>query len=488
MNRIYKYLMAAAIIPLLFSCSNDELFPGTISTVNGYTTVSDIRPGQLKNALGALLLTVTKLSITDTINSRDFKTMRDDMPFLKYIDLSKATISAYNGFDGSAGELQYYYPANVIPEYAFYNPSKSTDNTRLKAIKFPQNIRSIGNYAFNRCTSLSGILELPASVTDTIGRLAFSYCSSLTALVLPPVSYIGESSFQGCGSLSGTLSIPDSTTTIDRWAFSYCSGLSGVEISSTINSIDNTSFIGCAGSFTVSDQNTTYSAVDGSLFSADKSVLIHFCNKSGVYNIPDGVTNIASYAFSDCDKLTGITCPASVSTLEEYAFNNCSNLEGSFPIGAGIFSVGAFSFQNCSKLTGFSIDAANSNYTFANGLLIDINQSSVKRCIETTSGACVIPSSIMFIENGAFTNCKALTSITLPENLLSIGNSALLNCTGLQDIYALPTHPVTLYIEKTGIVFDPENYKSCILHVPAGSSAEYKSATGWKNFSMIVEN
>ena len=94
----------------------------------------------------------------------------------------------------------------------------------------------------------------------------------------------------------------------------------------------------------------------------------------------------------------------------------------------------------------------------------------------------------MFIENGAFTNCKSLTSLTLPESLLSIGNSALLNCTGLQDIYALPTHPVTLYIEKTGIVFDPENYKSCILHVPAGSSAEYKSATGWKNFSMIVEN
>ena len=59
---------------------------------------------------------------------------------------------------------------------------------------------SIGNYAFNGCTSLAGI-TLPASLTS-IGDYAFRNCTSLAGITLPDtLTSIGGGAFNGCKSL-----------------------------------------------------------------------------------------------------------------------------------------------------------------------------------------------------------------------------------------------------------------------------------------------
>lgn len=42
--------------------------------------------------------------------------------------------------------------------------------------------------------------------------------------------------------------------------------------------------------------------------------------------IPDGVTIIGKYAFSDCTSLTSVTIPNSVTSIGSSAFNGCSKL------------------------------------------------------------------------------------------------------------------------------------------------------------------
>ena len=73
----------------------------------------------IKHGSHSYLGTVTNLTVTGTIDARDFKTMRDNMPLLAVLDLSGVTIAAYTGPDGThpSGGL---YPENEIPGRAFY--------------------------------------------------------------------------------------------------------------------------------------------------------------------------------------------------------------------------------------------------------------------------------------------------------------------------------------------------------------------------------
>jgi len=93
------------------------------------------------------------LTVEGKLDEADFKLIRDYMPNLIMIDLSKCNVTA-------------------IPEYTF------TQKKYLLNIELPQHLRSIGQRAFSGCGRLCGTITLPASVT-AIEYGAFIGCDNL---------------------------------------------------------------------------------------------------------------------------------------------------------------------------------------------------------------------------------------------------------------------------------------------------------------------
>ena len=87
-------------------------------------------------------------------------------------------------------------------------------------------VTSIGNSAFEDCTSLNSI-SIPYSVTSIVD-CAFYGCTSLSSIVIPDsVTSIDAAAFYGCTSLNSIV-IPDSVTSIVDYAFFDCTSLSDV--------------------------------------------------------------------------------------------------------------------------------------------------------------------------------------------------------------------------------------------------------------------
>lgn len=207
----------------------------------------------------------------------------------------------------SIGEFDFSYCSSlenvIIPEgvtsignMAFYECSSLTDIilpdtligiwegafeecSNIKSIIIPGSVKIIGDFVFYGCSSLENI-DIPEGVTD-IGERAFEYCSSLTNVTLPSTLmgiYYGP--FSDCCSLksievnennkwyksidgnlyskNGTeliqysmgkydkeFIIPESVTSIERYAFIGSSSLTNIVIPESVTSIEGNAFLGC---------------------------------------------------------------------------------------------------------------------------------------------------------------------------------------------------------------------------------------------------
>ncbi|HEY5593181.1 MAG TPA: leucine-rich repeat protein, partial [Paludibacter sp.] len=226
----------------LVTVSDEGIQPQTITIIQaGLPLTINITAGKLSTVLTAEeLSTIINLKITGTMDASDFKTLRDDMPALSFLDMSEATIAPYNGLSGTASWIT-TYSANKIPDYAF-NVSQSSQKSILTILKLPATINAIGDFAFYSCQALTEI-TIPNSVAN-VGTGSFASCSNLTNIVLSnQLTSIENQAFMGCG-FSG-ITIPTSVNTIGQYGFSNCKNLKSIEIPNSVTTILNSAFENC---------------------------------------------------------------------------------------------------------------------------------------------------------------------------------------------------------------------------------------------------
>ena len=144
--------------------------------------------------------------------------------------------------------------------------------------------------------------------------------------------------------------------------------------------------------------------------------------------IPENVTEIGSYAFEGCTKLTSVTLNNKLETIGAYAFAGTSI--SSIQIPASVTTIGVMlgnivgtgrSFANCLKLE---------SVTFM-GTPTDMNGYTFSGC--TALEEITFNSAFASIEKGMFEGCTSLTSFTIPSTVAVVESRAFYG-TGISTI------------------------------------------------------
>lgn len=410
------------------------------------------------------------------------------------------------------------YTITSIGDYAF------DDCSGLSGVTFPNSVTTIGSDAFQGCSNLTGI-TFPSSLTS-IGNYAFSG-TGITSLNVD--GSIGEYAFYNCTSLTTVNIGSNRGTTISYGAFYYCGNVTSLTIGEHLTSINSPyAFSDCHNL-----ENITYNATNCTFGyegpCAAFTGLGNTCTLTigaGVTSIPDnafsgyngtigswgGVTSIGNYAFSNSG-FSSFTIPDAITTIGDYVFSNCSNLE-SVTFGSGLTTTGNSTFSNCTSLTTVVMP---SNIT-------TIGEESFLGCT-SLNGTGITFGDITTIGQYAFYECTGMTNFTFPSSLTTIGQYAFygarftnltINLASIDDsTFSGITTLTNLTIGRNVTSISDRAFKDCmslrdvrvlsatpasagyamfentasdlVIYVPAEHLTTYKNAYFWMNYADIMQ-
>jgi|GEM_PF-2522199 len=364
----------------------------------------------------------------------------------------------------------------AIPSYGLSNCDF------LSEITIGDGVYSIGSYAFENCTSITEIV-VPESVTS-IGQGAFAGCSDLEEMTLPFVGSSRNGNTSSSSHLFGYIFGGDYQSSSD---FDY--------VTQNYSDYSSAAYYIPSGLTTVTitgahDDYYGYAAVSigyGAFYNCDMIESV---------TIGDGVTNIGSYAFNDCDGLTDFTTD-STGQIGSYAFYSCSYLD-TVDLGESMTSIDSYAFMDCTSLTEMVVpesvtsigedafagcsdleemtlpfvgssrngNTSSSNhlfgYIFGYGGQSSYNFTSVTQSYSDYSSTTnYIPSGLttvtitgahddygyaaVSIGYGAFYGCDMIESVTIGDGVTNIGSYAFYDCDGLTDFTTDSTGQIGSY-------------------------------------------
>ena len=284
-----------------------------------------------------------------------------------------------------------------LGNYAFYNCMG------LTSVTIGNSVTSIGDWAFYQCSGLTSVI-IPDSVTS-IGKSAFGRCLDLTTVTIgKSVTNIEDSAFRNSSHLRDiwininsieawcintinkyfgdrgqrhiimdgkeltTITIPNTVTSIESYAFLLCFDLTSVTIPNSVTSIGDYAFGGCYFSEenfkNMSSCTSSYNwgaticdleQEDGLII---KDSVVVYCRQWATsVTIPNFVTSISDWAFTECSGLTSVTIGNSVTSIGNWIFSGCSSLT-SVTIGNSVTSIGERAFVYCTNLTEIICEAS----------------------------------------------------------------------------------------------------------------------------------
>ena len=241
--------------------------------------------------------------------------------------------STYTLTISGTGAMADYEDASELPWYSYASG--------IKSIVIEDGVTSIGNYAFEGCSSLT---------TITIGK---------------GVTYIGFDAFYGCTAVAVVYcnAEPDALTWNENGCDDFKSDGSTIiqvetpslwyaKFSGKVNGIFSDSpFEPFSWNYDSDSKTLTISGTEPipSYDDPDDRPWNSYVSEIEKIVINDGVMSIGSSAFSGCSALISVTIPNNVKIIGNYAFEGCSSLT-TVTIGKGVTYIGFDAFYQCTAV------------------------------------------------------------------------------------------------------------------------------------------
>lgn len=283
----------------------------------------------------------------------------------------------------------------------------------------------------------------------------------------PPegITKLGENCLFYCDKLE-SITIPSSVTNVGNIYFSRNPKLSKIKILSNNITFNGTWF---ANSITppIYTAGTIGSGCDYEFCWTEKipPYAFYYVKNLREITIPETVTEIGEYAFSNCSNLT-ITLPPNINKLA--GFEYCTQIQ-ELDIPKTVTEIGASAFGNCSNLERLTMHEG----------IVSIGYRAFSNCSKITN--IVIPESVVNIGESAFSGTGA-ESVVIPKNVKTIGTYAF----GMPN---LKTVKFECDIPKTGFKYDMFQNSKVIETIEIESMESPSSGSSiFGSYTRMLEN
>lgn len=337
-----------------------------------------------------------------------------------------------------------------------------------------------------------------------------------------------------------TVVIADGVTTIPSEIFIFHRVLKNLHIGKTVEKISDYAF--CTDSsidygwipilehITVDEDNGFFCAEGDVLFDKSKTTLIKYPGgkPDTAYTLPDtvqkighkaflasdnlqtiglndGLSEIADYAFMDCESLTSITLPDTLLATGADIFYNTAYANdktavytddalysgnwlvrvkstatnivlkpGTLGILDGCLGTGAIIgamkletlfipktvrmipdniFRRCDELISINVDENNEHYTSVDGILYNKSKTELLKVPPKVAVTDLnFPDSLTAISKSALSRCRYLETVTVPPSVTAIEKTVFTNCRSLKNITVAAENEY--YMSESGILYD----------------------------------
>lgn len=258
---------------------------------------------------------------------------------------------AFGSCEGLTG-LEIPNTVTSISEYAFENC------TGLTNVNIPSSVKNIDTKAFSGCKNLDLVI-FNAKENVTVESGALDDCKSVTWDLLvdeseSPLKFkiltdsTAEVTKENC--VEGSVTIPSkvvidgktySVVSIAYQAFKNCKGLTNITIPTSVIKIEGYAFTNSG--LTTIELPSSITSIDYGLFSG--------CSDLVSVKIPSSVESIGENAFVSCTSLTNLELSSSIKSIGVMAFYNCENLDLVIDNSEDNVEVAVQAFQDCKSVT-----------------------------------------------------------------------------------------------------------------------------------------